>query len=827
MKRQSKAFGLGLWTLLFALSMWPAAARAQVVAAEPLEPIAPAMPEGVEPREVQVVVHVVVSATGDVESAIATSRIPETAPEAFAEAAIRAVRATKFRPSLRAGTPVRSRVEYVVVFVPPAQEPPPAPVRAELQAPARPKAPTQPKPETAPDVQVRGVFWESPRGIGEQRIQRAQLTASPRQQTSEMLSAAPGFFVDHEDGEGLGNDVFLRGFDLDHGSGIEMRLGSVPLNTPTHVQGQGYADVNFIIPEVVQSVHVLQGPYDPRQGDAAIVGSAYFDLGVRERGYQLKTSYGSFNQRRVLGIVAPRGESEETFAAFALRKTDGFGQNRAGQSGSVNTQYGLDLGASDHLRVIATAYGATSDLAGVVREDDVDHGRIGFYDSYPYNAQHQSVTTSRVLLGTELNHTLSNAGKFVVAPWVSWTNFRARQNYEGSLESSQINPALFGLGDLFETTNLETAAGASASYRDAPFSIGSRTELAIEPGVYVRIGQTKQTKSLLDPTNLTAWDRRLDARLTTLDAGAYVDFDWRLWKRIRLSGGPRADLLSASIEDRLANVVPAGSGPPGAQPGIRKDVAGIFVGPRATLEYTVAPELATAVSYGEGYRSLDAAHLRDGSTHPYSRIRSVEVGVRAQDAGHHFVSTLAVFDTYVGNELVFVAAEGGLETESASERRGVVGSMLLTPWRWLLASTSLSVTNAEFRTRIPGVSHYVPNVPPILFRADVSARGTLVRWRKALIGRVGAGYTFMSGRHLSDAILGPDTNALNVGGQLRYDQIEIGFDVYNALGQKYADNADRYISNFSVRPGRQLASVATHLLAAPPTAVLASLSLYF
>src|SRR5438876_635404 len=78
------------------------------------------------------------------------------------------------------------------------------------------------------------------------------LAASPRQQTSEMLSAAPGFFVDHEDGEGLGNDVYLRGFNLDHGSGIEMRVGSIPINSPLHIQGQGYADANFIIPEAVQ-----------------------------------------------------------------------------------------------------------------------------------------------------------------------------------------------------------------------------------------------------------------------------------------------------------------------------------------------------------------------------------------------------------------------------------------------------------------------------------------------------------------------------------------------------------------------------------------------
>src|ERR1700689_146509 len=103
-----------------------------------------------------------------------------------------------------------------------------------------------------------------------------------------MSTAAPGFLADHEDGEGLGNGVYLRGFDLDNGSGIEMRVAGAPINIPMHIHGQGYADVNFIIPEVVSSIRVLEGPYDPRQGDSAIVGSAIFDLGVPERGSQFK-----------------------------------------------------------------------------------------------------------------------------------------------------------------------------------------------------------------------------------------------------------------------------------------------------------------------------------------------------------------------------------------------------------------------------------------------------------------------------------------------------------------------------------------------------------
>ncbi|HTQ48866.1 MAG TPA: Plug domain-containing protein, partial [Polyangiaceae bacterium] len=330
-----------------ALMTSPGVASAQLAQAEPRAPIVARLPAGAPAVETQVTLQLVVSETGAVESAVEVSRLPRDTPDAVVSAAVAAVRAASFVPTTRDGRPIRSRIEYVVVFHPTAA----STATPTTTATATATATTRPPPTATPasTVEVRGLTWASPRGLGDVRVDRETLTASPRQQTSEMLSAAPGFFVDHEDGEGLGNDVYLRGFDLDNGSGIEMKVGDVPINVPLHIHGQGYADVNFIIPEVVHGIRVLEGAYDPRQGDSAIVGSALFDLGVSERGYQLKTTYGSFNQARVVGIAAPEGVSDETFAAFAMRETQGFGQDRASKSASVNAQYGVDLTDRDHL----------------------------------------------------------------------------------------------------------------------------------------------------------------------------------------------------------------------------------------------------------------------------------------------------------------------------------------------------------------------------------------------------------------------------------------------------------------------------------------------
>jgi hypothetical protein len=702
---------------------------------------------------------------------------------------------------------------------------------------------------------VHGLAWSSPRGLGDVRIERETLTASPRQQTSEMLSAAPGFFVDHEDGEGLGNDVYLRGFELENGSGIEMKVGDVPINIPLHIHGQGYADANFIIPEVVESIRVLEGPYDPRQGDSAIVGSALFDLGVPERGYQLKTTYGSFDQARVVGIAAPNGASDETFAAFALRETQGFGQDRASKSASVNAQYGVDLTDSDHLRLLATAYAASAALPGVVRLDDVNAGRIGYYDAYPnFNSflphdcsspscgrPAQGVNQERVIVAAQLTHSTAGGSRVEIAPWLMRTDFLSRQNYTGNLYSSNVLPGLSSLGDDWQLKNAETAGGVTARLKDvAPVRVGF-LEVAFEPGVSLRAGHTDQSKDLVNPKTLEPWDYRESYGLETLDLAGYVDLDVRLWKKLRVSGGLRADFLDIAIDNNLAGLSP----PNGSLPGQSTNVAGVAPGPRATVAYEALPELVPVVSAGEGFRSLDAGSLvrcngptiqltGEGGLPPcsqgaaFSQVTSFEAGFRSEAGGGRYVTTLAAFQTDVANELVFEVTAGGLDTERASTRRGVVGSFLARPTPWLLASTALSVQTATFDTLVAGTSHYVPNVPAVLWRADVNFHGEVLRVQGTPVtGRAGVGFTLVGGKHVNDAIVAPPSTVLNALASARWRFVEVGLEMYNLLGLQYPDDEQYFISNWGFQSGQPPPSGALHVVAAPPRTTLGTVALYF
>jgi hypothetical protein len=253
------------------------------------------------------------------------------------------------------------------------------------------------------------------------------------------------------------------------------------------------------------------------------------------------------------------------------------------------------------------------------------------------------------------------------------------------------------------------------------------------------------------------------------------------------------------------------------------------------------------VSAGEGFRSLDAGSLvrcngptmtltgAAGTGLPpcaqgaaFSQVTSFEVGFRSEAAKGRYVTTLAAFQTDVANELVFEVTAGGLETERASTRRGVVGSFLARPTPWLLASTALSVQTATFDTLVAGTSHYVPNVPAILWRADVNVHGEVLRVQgKPVTGRAGVGFTLLGGKRVNDAITAPNNYVLNALASARWRFVEVGLEMYNVLGLQYPDEEAYFISNWSTKPGQQGLAGAIHVVAAPPRTALGTATLYF
>ncbi len=145
------------------------------------------------------------------------------------------------------------------------------------------------------EVNVRGAQRPASVGASDFQIDVGQLATLAGSSPESLLELAPGIFIANEGGAGHADQVFLRGFDAEQGQAIQFTVNGVPINQVDNPDGHGYADTHFIIPELVQSLRVIEGPFDPRQGDFAVAGSADYQLGVSDRQLLGQVQYGSFS----------------------------------------------------------------------------------------------------------------------------------------------------------------------------------------------------------------------------------------------------------------------------------------------------------------------------------------------------------------------------------------------------------------------------------------------------------------------------------------------------------------------------------------------------
>jgi TonB family protein len=789
-----------------------------------------------------VVLKVTVFADGTLGDAV----VEHSAGPSFDAAATEAVRSWTFAPAKKDGVTIPSRVGVAVHFELPelgveavtavSGESIAVPHTHEQEAPkVEPPAQAAHEAEAhyAATARISAPLRSEERGASDVRISGELLRAAPSADSGELLKRAPGMVVSRVEGDAVGQRIMLRGFDADHGQDIELTVDGVPVNQPSHIHGQGYADLGFIIPETVRGLRVTEGVYDPRQGDFAVAGTADFELGVEQRGIRLSSSYGSFNTFRELALYAPKGAHPDSFGAVVFKKTRGFGQNRAATSGAATGQIGF---GGERLRTTlhASVYGSRAQTANVLRRDDIASGEVGFYDVYPLattEAQNGLAQRAQVSVRTRYH---GDAGENAeLSAYFVINEFRLQANYTGFNETSQVNPSWTGRGDLIEQQNEDRTVGLRGRYRTREFSPSSFLRGLFEVGMTGRFDHIEQSQNLLQAPENTTWDRRIDATITGLDVGGYLDLDSTWFQRVHLRGGVRADLLNYQVSDRLQNFIPAFR-QQDYIPGYRRSATGIAAGPRVTLEVDVVRGLSAIAAYGEGYRSPMALLLDDGEPAPFVKVRSADLGFhfRAGQNDELDVRASAYF-AHLARDVAFDPHEGRVSGVGPSDRLGGTFYARARPWPFLLSSLSVTYVHASLRAPPPASAEdpsppfkkgqLLPYVPPVVLRADLSAEHALARLKDApLTGRLGGGYSYWSPRPLPFGQNAAPVSVVDAELSLRYRMFALSLSCLNLLGAKYAAMELSYASNFHPdSPPSRLP--ARHVMAGAPRTLLLTL----
>src|SRR6187431_504302 len=200
---------------------------------------------------------------------VVDAKVVQPAGHGFDEAALAAVKSWTFSPARQNDRAIPATVQLLLPFEPPAPETAGAPVEVPAVAPR----PTPP-PELQKASETTLVLGRKPlSAASSSAVRDRDFELRPIASVQDILRVTPGLVVVQHAGGGKANQYFLRGFDADHGTDLLLMIDGVPINMVSHGHGQGFADTNFIIPEVVERVEITKGPYFVSQGDLATAGA--------------------------------------------------------------------------------------------------------------------------------------------------------------------------------------------------------------------------------------------------------------------------------------------------------------------------------------------------------------------------------------------------------------------------------------------------------------------------------------------------------------------------------------------------------------------------
>jgi hypothetical protein len=622
----------------------------------------------------------------------------------------------------------------------------------------------------------------------------ADLEKRPILRAGELVETVPGAIATQHSGGGKANQYFLRGFNLDHGTDFAVSVGGMPVNMPTHGHGQGYADVNFLIPELVERARYRKGPYRASVGDFSSAGSVDFDLvQALPRGIAHVT-LGSFAYRRALLADTLDVGGGHLTGALEYFHDDG-PWDRPDDYQRWNGFVGFSRGTAFEGWSVQ-AMGSDGDwlASDQIPRRAVEEGLIGRYgilDPGPRG------NTSRYSLSAE-SHFGGTRSLTRLAVHAIKYDFQLLSNFTYFLE----HPLR---GDQFEQADDRWILGASAVHRLQHHLGSTHAETAF--GLQVRYDDI--SNGLYPTTDLERTGVIRQDEVGQLGAGLWGETWVRFSEAFRVSLGLRADYYGADVEAFR----PVNSG----------TADDWMLNPKLSLVYRPWSSTEIALNAGSGFHSNDArgATIRmDPVTgepvqpvDPLVRARGVDIGVRTFTAGGYH-GTLTGYWLKLDSELLFVGDGGTTEASRPSRRMGIEWTNVWRISPHLGLDLDATWTDARFTDEDPA-GHDIPGAIVATVAAGVTV-DDLGRWSGALRLRY-----FSGGPLIEDGSVTWGPTAL-LSGRLGFDltdRLQIVVDGFNLLGRDDDDIAYFYASRLPGEPLSGIEDVHFHPVVKPSARV--------
>jgi opacity protein-like surface antigen len=709
---------------------------------------------------------------------------PATAQEALPDIEVGAPRKA-VHVSTNTTAPVKPKPKPAPKPVPVAAAPAPKPVNLD------PDAVTPPRPlESASSIYVSG----------------EEVRSHSYTRPGEALEIVPGLLVTQHSGEGKANQYQLRGFQLDHGTDLAIFYDGMPLNMPTHGHGQGYADANFLIPELFDTILAHKGPYFAEEGDFSAAGAVHINLiDSLPNGGTFSLIGGSYDYAGAMAMTSSKLADGNLLTAAQVGYYNGpwtIGDGMHKINGVIRWARGTQ---ENGLSITAMAYANDWHATNQIPERGVTEGVIPLFGTIDPTDRGD---TTRFSLSTRWSETDANSHSRIEA-FVAHTTLDLYNNFDYFL----TQPIL---GDQFRQFDRRTTMGITAEhgwkYQFAGFPVETRVGLQSRYD-NIRVG-------LQDTTQTVAYATVENDQVAQGNVGVWTDttVKWTPW--LRTTTGIRYDFFAAAVGD-FQNPAAAPTGVPFGTPGALP----IWTGPwnsghkadgmdSPKLAITLGPWEKTEffINAGEGFHSVDARatvttlNPGDGTvaaTTPFLvKARGAEVGARTKFI-EGLDSTISFWDLNFDSENQFDGDTGTTLFGRPSRRYGIEFNNHYSPYSWLHFDGDLALSHARsrgfdtpqlaewiqlvqpgtinymtFLGNAPG--NYIPEGPPVIGSIAVEV-GEKFGWFGGLKYRFKGAYPLTEDGYFK----APATGTINLRVGYKWENgLKFQIDGYNALNSQ-------------------------------------------
>lgn len=511
----------------------------------------------------------------------------------------------------------------------------------------------------------------------------------PTDNAQDLLRLVPGLFIAQHAGGGKAEQIFLRGFDIDHGTDISVNVDGIPVNMVSHAHGQGYADLHFLIPETVESFEFLKGPYYAGYGDFATAAAVNFKTKNTLSNNTIKVSAGQFNTlRTLLMLQLPLAErtaaKSSAYIAGEYQITDGpFVSPQDFNRINIFGKYHSIMRNNTILQLSASTFSSRWNASGQIPQRAIDMDLIDRFGSID---DKEGGITSRSNINLEIIKSLNTHSSITNQIYFSDYRFELYSNFTFFLEDS-IN------GDMIKQKEHRRLYGYKTKFTNESFFLGKL--LTSDLGIGFRYDKSIENELSHVAEREILLNRLAYGNIYQTNGFAFIDETLQLSDKFDINASVRYDAFNFAYDNMLDSSYRF------------KSVDDGILTYKLNFNYTVDKNIGIYLHTGKGFHSNDTrVVVAQNALQTLPAAYGADLGVRVKPFSKLILNP-AVWVLYLEQEFVYVGDAAVVEAGGKTLRRGFDLSARWEIFDWLFLDADINYTLAEL-IGSPEGENYIP-----------------------------------------------------------------------------------------------------------------------